>query len=63
MVSLVSIIEHRLDQNLIRNLLYRFEIMFCGSPKLTQTCSKKILEVVSIVILFLHGVKMAILEN
>jgi hypothetical protein len=33
LVSLVSIIDHRLDQKVLRNLLSRSEIIVCGSPK------------------------------
>ena len=62
-VSLVSRIEHRLDQNVLRNMLSRSEIIDCGIPKCTHTRSKKSLAVASIVIFFLHATIMAIFEN
>jgi hypothetical protein len=45
LVSLVSNIDQRLDQNVLRNLLSRSEIMDCGIPKCTHTHSKKSLAV------------------
>ena len=62
-VSLVSRIDHRLDQNVLRNLLSRFEIIDCGIPKCTHTHSKKSLAVASAVIFFLEAAIMAIFEN
>jgi hypothetical protein len=32
LVSLVSIIDHRMDQKLLKNLLSQSEIMVCGNP-------------------------------
>ena len=52
-VSLVSSIDHRLDQNVLRNLLSRSDIIDCGIPKCTHTHSKKSLPVASVVIFFL----------
>ena len=37
LVSLVSSIDQRLDQNLLRNLLSQYEIMDCGIGKCTHT--------------------------
>ena len=62
-VSLVSSIDHRLDQNVLRNLLSQSEIIDCGIPKCTHTRSKNILAVDSAVIFFLQAAIMAILEN
>jgi hypothetical protein len=53
LVSLVSISDQRLDQNVLRNRLSRYETMVYGIPKCTQTHSKKILVVASTVMLFL----------
>ena len=61
--ELVSINDHRLDQNVLRNLLSRSEMIVCGSPKWTHTRSKKSLAVASAVILFLQAISMAILEK
>lgn len=63
LVSLVSISDHRIDQNVPKNLLSRFEMVVYGSPKLTHTHSKKRLTVASMVMLFLQAVNMAILEK
>jgi hypothetical protein len=63
LVSLVSNSDQRLDQNVLRNLLSIYEIMVCGIQKCTHTCSKKILVVASVVILFFQVVRMTILEN
>ena len=62
-VSLVSSIDHRLDQNVIRNMLSQYDIIDCGIPKCTHTCSKKSLAVASAVIFFLQAAIMAIFEN
>ena len=63
-VSLVSSIDHRIDQNVLRNLLSRFEIIDCGIPKCTHTRSKKSLVVASAaMIFFLKAAIMAIFEN
>ena len=59
-VSLVSSIDHRLDQNVLRNLLSRSEIIDCGIPKCTHTHSKKSLAVDFAMIFFLHDAIMAI---
>jgi hypothetical protein len=63
LVSLVSNNDEILDQNMLRNLMYRSEMMVYGIPKWTHTFSKKILAVSVVVILFLQVVRMAILEN
>ena len=63
LVSLVSNIDQRLDQNVLRNLLSRYEMIDCGIPKCTHTHSKKILAVDSTVILFLQATIMAMFEN
>ena len=63
LVSLVSNIDQRLDQNVLRNLLSRSDMIDCGIPKGTRTHSKKILVVASIVIFFLQAVIMAIFKN
>ena len=62
-VSLVSSIDQRLDQNVLRNRLSRSEMIDCGIPKCTHTRSKKSLAVVSAVIFFLQAIIMAIFEN
>ena len=62
-VSLVSSIDHRLDQNVLRNLLSQFEIIDYGIPKCTHTRSKKSLAVASAMIFFLQAAIMAIFEN
>jgi hypothetical protein len=53
LVRLVSNSDQRRDQNVLRNLLSQSEMMFCGIPKWTHTCSKKILAVSVVVMLFL----------
>jgi hypothetical protein len=53
LVSLVSNSDQRLDQNVLRKRLSRYETMVCGIPKCTHTHSKKILEVATDVMLFL----------
>ena len=62
-VSLVSSIDHRLDQNVLRNLLSRSDIIDYGITKCTHTHSKKSLAVASAVIFFLQAAIMAIFEN
>ena len=62
-VSLVSSIDHRLDQNVPRNLLSRSEIIDCGIPTCIHTCSKKSLVVAFAVIFFLQDAIMVIFEN
>jgi hypothetical protein len=62
-VSLVSNSDQRLDQNVLRNLLSRSEIMVCGIPKWTQIRSKKSLAVSAIVIFFFQAVRMAIFRK
>ena len=52
-MSLVSIIDHRLDQNVLRNLLSQSEIIDYGIPKSTHNRSKKSLAVTFAVILVL----------
>jgi hypothetical protein len=63
LVSLVSDSDQRLDQNVLRNLLSRSEVMVCGIQKWTHTCLKKILVVSSVVMLFLQAVIITIFEN
>ena len=63
LVSLVSNIDQRLDQNVLRNLLSRSDMIECGIPKCTHTRSKKSLAVASAVIFFLQAAIMAIFEN
>ena len=62
-VSMVSNIDRRLDQNVLTNLLSRSEMIDCGIPKCTHTRSKKSLEVAYVVIFFLQATIMAIFEN
>lgn len=63
LVSLVSSIDQRLDQNALRNLMSRSKTMDYGIPKCTHTSSKKSLAVASAMILFLQAAMMAILES
>ena len=63
LVSLESSIDQRLDQNVLRNLLSRSDMIDCGIPKCTHTHSKKSLAVASAVIFFLQAAIMAIFEN
>ena len=62
-VSLVSSIDHRLDQNVLRNLLSQSEIIDYGTPKCTHTRSNKSLVVDYAVIFFLHASIMASFKN
>jgi hypothetical protein len=63
LVSLVSNNDQRLDQNVLKNFLSQSNIMFGGRSKCIHTCSNKILEVASNMILFFHVVKMFIFDN
>jgi hypothetical protein len=63
LVSLVPIIDQRLDQNILRNLLSRSEMIYYGIPKFTHTRSKKILAVAFAVIFFLQTIIMDIFKN
>ena len=63
LVSLVSNIDQRLDQNVLRNLLSQSDMIEFGIPTCTHTCSKKILVVASAMIFFLQAAIMAIFEN
>ena len=63
LVSLVSNIDQRLDQNMLRNLLSRYDMIECGIPMCTHTRSKKSLAMDSAVIFFLQAAIMAIFEN
>jgi hypothetical protein len=63
LVSYVSSSDQRLDQNVLRNRLSQYEIMVCGIQKCTQTCSKNILAVASVVMLFFQATRITILEN
>ena len=60
LVRLVSNIDQRLDQNMMRNLLSRSDMIDCGIPKCTHTCSKKSLVVASVVIFFFEATIMEI---
>ena len=62
-VSLVSSINHKLYQNVLRNLLSQYEIIYYGIPKCTHTHSKKSVVVASTMIFFLQAAIMAIFEN
>ena len=63
LVSFVFNIDQGLDQNVLRKLLSRYEIIDCGIPKCTHTHSKKSLAMAFAVIFFLQGTIMAILDN
>ena len=63
LVSLVSNIDQRLDQNVLWNLLSQFDMIDYGIQKCTHTRSKKSLAVASAVIFFLQAAIMAIFEN
>ena len=63
LVSLVSSIGQRLDQNVLKNLLSQYEMIECGIPKCTHTHSKNILAVASVVIFFLQAAIIAIFQN
>jgi hypothetical protein len=63
LVSLVSNSDQRLNQNVIRSLLSRYEVMVCGIPKWTHTHLKKSLAISIVVMLFLQAMIMAIFEN
>ena len=63
LVSLVSSIDQRLDQNMLRNLLSQYDMIDCGILKCTHTHSKKSLAVASAVIFFLQASIMPIFEN
>ena len=63
LVSLVSNIDQRLDQNVLRNLLSQSDMIECGIPKCTHTHSNKSLAVAYAVIFFLQATIMAIFEN
>lgn len=63
LVILVSSIHQRLDSNVLKNLLSRFEVMDYQIPKCTHMHSNKSLVVAYVLILFLRVVRMDILEN
>jgi hypothetical protein len=63
LVSLVSSIDQRLDQNVLRNLLSRSEMIYCGIPKCTHIRSNKSLTVASAMIVFFQAIIMDIFEN
>jgi hypothetical protein len=63
LVRLVSNSDQRLEQNVLRKRLSRFEIMVCGIPKCTHTRSKKHLAVASAVMFFLQAARITILEK
>jgi hypothetical protein len=63
LVSLVSNSDQRLDQNVLRNWLSRYEMMDFVIQKCTHNHSKKSLVVSSDVILFLQVTRIAILEK
>jgi hypothetical protein len=53
LVSLVSNSDQRLNQNVLRDMLSRSEMMVCGIPKWNHTRSKNIFVVYVVVMLFL----------
>jgi len=63
LVSLVSRIDERLDENVLRNLLSQSNIIDYGIPKCTHTCLKKSLVVACTMIFLLQAAIMAIFEN
>ena len=63
LVSLVSTIDQRLDQNVLRNLLSQSDMIDYGIPKCTHTRSKKSLAVASAMIFFLQATIMAVFKN
>ena len=63
LVSFVSNIDQRLDQNVLRNLLSRSDMINCGIPKCTHTHLKKSSVMAYVVIFLLQAVIMAIFEN
>jgi hypothetical protein len=63
LVNLASIIDHRFDQKVVRNLLSQSKIIVCESPNLTKTCVKKRLTVASAVMLLFQDANNVILEN
>jgi hypothetical protein len=63
LVNLVSNSDQRLDQNVLRNLLYRSKMMVCGIPKGNHTHSKNSLVISVILMLFLQAMRMAIFKN
>jgi hypothetical protein len=63
LVSFVSNSDHRLDQNVLRNLLSGSKMMVYGIPKWIHTCSKKSLTLSGALMLFLQVVRMVIFEN
>ena len=62
-MDLVSNIDQRLDQNVLRNLLSQSDMIDCGIPKCTHTRSKKSLAVDPTLIFFLQAAIMAIFKN
>lgn len=63
LVNMISIRYHKLDQKVLKKFSSLSKIMVQDIPKLTETCSKKILSVDFTMILFSHGVKMTIIDN
>jgi len=63
LVNMVSIKDHRLHQKVLKNLLSLSKIMVLGNPKWYSFYMVPTTTVALVVILFLHGAKMAILEN
>jgi hypothetical protein len=63
LVSLVSNSDQRLNQNVLRNRMSRYETMVCRIPKCNHTRSKKILAVAFSMMLFLQATKITILEK
>jgi hypothetical protein len=53
LVSLVSSSDQRIDHNVLRKQLSRYEMMVCGIPKYTHTHLKKRLAMASTVMLLL----------
>lgn len=62
-VSLLSNIDERLDQNVLRDLLSQSEMTDCGIPKCTHTHSNKSLAVTSVVIHFWQATIMTTFKN
>jgi hypothetical protein len=61
--SLVSNSDERLNQNVLRNLLSRSEVMVCGIQKWTHTHLKKSMAIFAAMMFLLEAVIMAIFQN
>ena len=60
-MSLVSNSDQRIDQNVLKNMMFGNDMMFYGIIKCTHTRLMKKLAVDSSVIIFMHGVRISIL--